>query len=70
MIGQGCNFVVYEVKLILNEVENMYEINVDLYFLIEKFLDVDLNESFEVIMELDYDVELEFSNNILIISDV
>lgn len=48
----------------------MYEINVDLYFLIEKFLDVDLNESFEVIMELDYDVELEFSNNILIISDV
>lgn len=48
----------------------MYEINVDLYFLIEKFLDVDLDESFEVIMELDYDVELEFSNNILIISDV
>lgn len=48
----------------------MYEINVDLYFLIEKFLDVDLNESFEVIMELDDDVELEFSNNILIISDV
>lgn len=48
----------------------MYEINVDLYFLIEKFLDVDLNESFEVIMELDYDVELEFSNNILIINDV
>lgn len=48
----------------------MYEINLDLYFLIEKFLDVDLNESFEVIMELDYDVELEFSNNILIISDV
>lgn len=48
----------------------MYEINVDLYFLIEKFLDVDLNESFEVIMELDYDVELEFSNNILIISGV
>lgn len=48
----------------------MYEINVDLYFLIEKFLDVNLNESFEVIMELDYDVELEFSNNILIISDV
>lgn len=48
----------------------MYEINVDLYFLIEEFLDVDLNESFEVIMELDYDVELEFSKNILIINDV
>lgn len=48
----------------------MYEINVDLYFLIEEFLDVDLNESFEVIMELDYDVELEFSNNILILNDV
>lgn len=54
----------------MNEVENLFEINVNLYFLIEEILDVDLNESFEDIMELDYDVKLEFSNNILVINDV
>uniref|UniRef100_A0A8W8JZT4 non-specific serine/threonine protein kinase n=1 Tax=Magallana gigas TaxID=29159 RepID=A0A8W8JZT4_MAGGI len=70
MIGQGCNSAVYEAKLISNEVENMHETNVDLHSPTEKLSDVDSNESFEVIMESDYDVESEFSNNILTTSDV
>lgn len=70
MIGQGCNSAVYEAKLISNEVENMHETNVDLHSSTEKLSDVDSNESFEVIMESDYDVESEFSNNILTTSDV
>lgn len=70
MIGQGCNSAVYEAKLISNEVENMHETNVDLHSPTEELSDVDSNESFEVIMESDYDVESEFSNNILTTSDV
>lgn len=70
MIGQGCNSAVYEAKLISNEVENMHETNLDLHSPTEKLSDVDSNESFEVIMESDYDVESEFSNNILTTSDV
>lgn len=70
MIGQGCNSAVYEAKLISNEVENMHETNVDLHSPTEELSDVDSNESFEVIMESDYDVESEFSNNILTTNDV
>lgn len=69
MIGQGCNSAVYEAKLKSNEVENMHETNADLHSPTEELSDVDSNESFEVIMESDYDVESEFSNNILTTND-
>lgn len=70
MIGQGCNAAVYEAKLKPNEVKNLPETNVNLHSPTEEISDVDSNESFEDIMESDYDVKSEFSNNIPATNDV